>query len=1225
MRPSKMGIIVALMFTLPLVLGAAEVVFVFDRSAPTASVYDAASLELIATPKVGIGAAHAFGIGDPGEGGRFEKFYVVSRSAIVLLNPDFSVRGNLFLSGIVPATAGAAAMSPDGTRLLVAAGDRVYLVDTAQDQIVGQLTPGFVPTSLAVLPDSDTAYVASSSSTLVRTIDLKSGELSELVRILPAAPTSLSVGPDSRVYATPPGELYDVGMLRQVPLPPALGMATGSGPLARLSGGEDTSGSKKDGQPALGARKLSIDRFLVLGGGNFYMKTAGRLVQGVLSRAGSDQEMKHPVSGLPFGPNVVDLALSSNRRSVFLALNGEPRLVKLGRSNPDEMEEVALSSTPTAVAVVSPRLGQSSGSLEQVSGDGTIIAGGRAFELTVRALSESGSPQSRIPVFASNIFPEIAQCFPALTAGDGEASLYCMSDETEIARPIVITISDGAGRTAAPFTVRVRPPTATEGLSKVSGDEQTVGANSPFELVVFAAKDRVIQTGLPLTVTFDSDVTDDIEFSCPSPVLTDSNGEGHIMCMTGDPDDPDSTAVIDVDITVTDAENRNVEFMISIDPTVRTGLTSTGLFKISGDMQEVRQGTLFPQLMVVHSLIDSVPQVGERLIVSNTSQALPFNQQKIICPLSAFTDEEGFAMVRCRAGLVFGQITERVVFSGPQLRVAEFSAIISAVGGGLAGEVRILNDSPFRGQVGVRLVDKLMVRSEDSGGTPVAEQEVFFFSDDDVTFDPPSIITDTRGEGTTTVILGCNDRNRATIEVGLKDGVREDSIRVEGSPGPLSEVRKIRGDDQVGAPGQLLNRSAMVVRLTDTCGNVVPNHPLTWRVNPEPRGTLRNVFKTSNRSGEGSAILQLSRYGGPFGVSVRAGEAMSTFNITVDLDPSQMEKLSGDGQAIGAGQFATQPLVVEVQGSNGFGVSGVDVTFEVTRGSATLLSPDAGTPRDATLTAPVTKTDGLGIAFTRVRGGDTNGPVTVTATAAGRTVTFDLRVGGGTPIAPLEGFVNGASFQPGWVPGSLGTVFVVGLLGDIDGVVLGNQVPFPTTLEGVSVTVNGTAAPIISVININGQEQINIQVPFGVAAGTATVVIEKDGLSITAEEVPILSVQPGIFEFPLNGNLFAAALDVNFNLITPSNPARPGDIVQLFLTGLGILNPAVGTNNPGPATPLPRVVVETIIGIDDAGMENLGAFYAPGLLMVYQINFRVAANAQSGNRRLIINRWRRCQ
>ena len=804
MRPSKMGIIVTLLLALPLTLAAAEVVFVFDRSAPTASVYDAGSLELIAKPKVGMGASHAFGVGDPREGGRFDKFYVVSRSAIVILDPDFSILGNLFLSGSVPATPGAADMSPDGSRLLVAAGDRVYLVDTSQDQIVAELAPGFVPTSLAVLPDSDTVYVASSGSTLVRTIDLKSGQLSDLVRVLPAAPTSLSVGPDSRVYATPPGEIYQLDLLPELPLPAAPVVSTSSGPPLQLAGRESgTSVEKASGQPKLGGQKLSIHEFLVLGGGNFYMKAPGRLVQGVLSRAGSDLEMKHPVTGEPFGPNMVDLALSSSRRAVFLALNGEPRLVKLGRSNPDEIEEITLSSTPTAIAVVSPRLGQSSGSLEQVSGDGTILAGGRAFELTVRALSESGTAQSRIPVFASNIFPEIAQCFPGLTAGNGRATVYCVSDETEVARPIIVTISDGQGRSALPFTVRVRPPTETEGLSKVSGDAETIGANSPFELVVFAAKDRVIQTGLPLTVTFDSDVTDDIEFSCTSPALTDSNGEGHIMCMTGDPVDSASTAVIEVTVAVTDAEGRSVEFMISIDPTVLTGLTSTGLFKISGDGQIVRQGQLFPKPMIVHSLIDSVPQAGERLVVSNTSQALPFNQQKIICPLSAFTDDEGFARVQCRAGLVFGLSIERVVFSGPQLRVAEFSAIISSVGGGLASEVVILNDSPFRAQVGVRLVNELLVRTQDSGGAAVAEQEVFFFSDDDVTFDPPSIITDTLGEGTTAVTIGCNSRSRATIKVGLKEGVTEDSIRVEGLPGQLTEVRKIRGQkDQSRRPSR---------------------------------------------------------------------------------------------------------------------------------------------------------------------------------------------------------------------------------------------------------------------------------------------------------------------------------------------------------------------------------------------------------------------------------------
>ena len=57
--------------------------------------------------------------------------------------------------------------------------------------------------------------------------------------------------------------------------------------------------------------------------------------------------------------------------------------------------------------------------------------------------------------------------------------------------------------------------------------------------------------------------------------------------------------------------------------------------------------------------------------------------------------------------------------------MAEFSAIISSVGGGLASEVVILNDSPFRAQVGVRLVNELLVRTQDSGGAAVAEQKCF--------------------------------------------------------------------------------------------------------------------------------------------------------------------------------------------------------------------------------------------------------------------------------------------------------------------------------------------------------------------------------------------------------------------------------------------------------------------------------------------------------------------
>ena len=136
----------------------------------------------------------------------------------------------------------------------------------------------------------------------------------------------------------------------------------------------------------------------------------------------------------------------------------------------------------------------------------------------------------------------------------------------------------------------------------------------------------------------------------------------------------------------------------------------------------------------------------------------------------------------------------------------------------------------------------------------------------------------------------------------------EDSIRVEGLPGPLTEVRKIRGDDQVGSPEQLLNRAALVVRLTDACGNAIPSHPMTWHVNP---GTARDLAqrlqgKQPKRRGfRNRATQQVWR---PFRGLGGGRWRQATFNVTVDLDPSSMERLSGDGQSIGAGQFAASRL-----------------------------------------------------------------------------------------------------------------------------------------------------------------------------------------------------------------------------------------------------------------------------------------------------------------------------
>ena len=983
------------------------------------------------------------------------------------------------------------------------------------------------------------------------------------------------------------------------PLTPLEALTGGGAGAPRLVNSEpDPTGFGTSSAPEspyrLGTQQGLIDKLLVSYGGRYVMRVGGRWFEGSLKNAEMLRPMTDPRNGAPLGLQAVDVAMASPRQ-VFAAVDGEPALVRYDPADPGTARGLALSSAPSGLALVSPTLSQNHGSLEQVAGDGAVVAGGGSFELTALAKDANGFPQSQVAVFASDISPAAAHCVSGLTGGNGEATLYCVAEPTESTLFVEVTLSDDAGRTAPPFGIRVFPALDFEGLAIVDGDGQIVGQDGIFQLMVAAAKGGLIDAGavLDVDVALDDDVVDVI---CPSQVTTDDEGMAAIGCTTGQFDDSQLTPEpVKASVTVTNDQGSSVTFRITIDPAITSA--NTGLFKVSGNNQTVQQARQFPLPLVVRSLIDGEPQAMEQLAISTNPR------DKVICPVFGFTNEEGLASIQCRADTVTREVLGQIFMAAPQLRSALFDVRIIFLGGGLAIDVAFVTNSPFKGKVGERLVDALTARALGASGEGVAGTEVFFFSKNDVTFDPPSAMSDARGDATTTVILGCSRRGQGEIMAGLADGDTLDKINFESEAGELAGIFKVRGGDQSGSPGQLLPL-ALFVRTGDVCENGIRRVPLTWRVLPEPRATLRNVLRSSNDFGDASALVTLGAYGGPFQVAVESGRYRAVFDLNSILDPTSLVRLSGDEQMVAAGQYAAQPLVVEVRGTNGFGVSGVDVDFAVTEGSATL-------------TETSTETDGLGVAFTRLRAtGD--GAIVVTAGAIGQSVMFRLGTGAVGPNAPVEGFVNGASFIQGWTPGSLGSLFLSGLLGNIDGVVIPDDFPFPTTLEGVQIKVNGVPAPLIALININGAEQINLQVPFGFGSGQATVMIERDGLATTVEGVPLTSVQPGIFEFGLNGQLFAAILDHPGNkLVTPSNPAVPGGIVQLFLTGLGVTSPSVGTNVPGPV-PLGLPLADVAVGIDDQGVEMLGAFYAPDAITLYQINFRIPENAQSGNRKLSV-------
>src|ERR1019366_3930770 len=163
------------------------------------------------------------------------------------------------------------------------------------------------------------------------------------------------------------------------------------------------------------------------------------------------------------------------------------------------------------------------------------------------------------------------------------------------------------------------------------------------------------------------------------------------------------------------------------------------------------------------------------------------------------------------------------------------------------------------------------------------------------------------------------------------------------------------------------------------------------------------------------------------------------------------------------------------------------------------------------------------------------------------------------------GVVNDATFAPSpntIAPGDIVSLFGSGLSSITDEA---SSIPLPTSDKGVSVTVNGIAAPLFYI----SPGQINIQIPFQVTGiSTATLQVTNNGQQSNAVTVPLASGDPGIFMWADSTESYhAAVLHANGALVTSSNPAKRGETIEVFATGLGALNPAVVTGAANPNSP----------------------------------------------------------
>jgi uncharacterized protein (TIGR03437 family) len=172
------------------------------------------------------------------------------------------------------------------------------------------------------------------------------------------------------------------------------------------------------------------------------------------------------------------------------------------------------------------------------------------------------------------------------------------------------------------------------------------------------------------------------------------------------------------------------------------------------------------------------------------------------------------------------------------------------------------------------------------------------------------------------------------------------------------------------------------------------------------------------------------------------------------------------------------------------------------------------------------------------------------------------------------------------------------------------ETPLPTALGESCLTVNGVAVPMLFV----SAQQINGQLPANVN-GNATMTLRTPGGISDNFYFSILPVAPSIFRTGMAGPETGLATIFRYDngeLITPTNPIHPNDIITIYATGMGATSPAVDSGMPAPAYPLPNTVIAASVTLGGVPLNVLYAGLVPGEVGVYQVNALVPSGVPQG-------------
>ena len=215
-----------------------------------------------------------------------------------------------------------------------------------------------------------------------------------------------------------------------------------------------------------------------------------------------------------------------------------------------------------------------------------------------------------------------------------------------------------------------------------------------------------------------------------------------------------------------------------------------------------------------------------------------------------------------------------------------------------------------------------------------------------------------------------------------------------------------------------------------------------------------------------------------------------------------------------------------------------------------------------------------------------------------------FQVSGTVATGPLSfnsgGLVNSASFMP--APNNqVSAGQIVSLFGQNFTASTGataTTLPLPTQLapENVSVTACGRSVPLYSV----SPGQINAQLPLECSTtGTATATITSGGQT-ASQSFALAQASPGIFTVNGSGTGDGVILHADNTLVSAAKPAKAGEEVVLYATGLGATSPSFATGAAANQANTTVMAITATVGGQNAAVVYSGL--TQSLVGLYQVN-----------------------